>query len=91
VIMDHITGATVDEIVIAARPLRSMNVKVIPVAIGNSAEPDKMVSSSPDRGNLIKAPRNEKPEILAKQIMDKALKGRQKTTTFGQFHVTLKE
>lgn len=73
--MDHSTGATVDEILTAARPLKTSNVKVIPVAIGNVAEPDKMINSSPDRGNLIKATRNEKPAVLGKQIMDKVLKG----------------
>lgn len=75
VIMDHSTGATVDEIRSAARPLKSKGVKVIPVAIGNEAEPDKMTNSSPDNVNLIIALRDEKPGVLGKQIMEKVLKG----------------
>lgn len=76
VIMDHSTGASVEEITSAARPLEAKGVKVIPVAIGNDAEPNVMTSSTPDNDNLITSPKDENPVVLGKKIMEKVLKGK---------------
>lgn len=76
VIMDHSTGASVEEVTSAARPLEAKGIKVIPVAIGNDAEPNVMTSSTPNRDNLITSPKNENHVVLGKKIMEKVLKGK---------------
>ena len=58
-----------------ARLLDEKKVRVIPVAIGNEADPDELMKITPFRDDLIKAKEDEEPWRLAREIIIKALTG----------------
>lgn len=74
VITDKNSGLTPSEIEVAAKPLENKGVHVIPVAIGSEVNPEKLGDVS-SYYKVIAAPEDEDPDMLAKEIMKRALKG----------------
>lgn len=60
-----------------AKALESKGVTVIPVAFGSKASPTQLEITTPNKGNLIKTDKDIPPKTLAKDIMNKILKGLQ--------------
>ncbi|KAK3733125.1 hypothetical protein QZH41_003235 [Actinostola sp. cb2023] len=71
VIVDNKSGNGKQEIISAARSLEEDSIRVIPVAVGQYADPSELVETTPLKGTLIKVPSSERPTPLAKKIMDK--------------------
>lgn len=69
VITDKRLGMSLSDIAKAAEPLHDTGIKVVPVAVGNEANPSKLEATNPERF-VIEAPRDEDPQTLGKQIME---------------------
>ena len=59
----------------AAKDLYGGDVTVIPVAIGDEADPDELEIITTRKDNLIEEPKDVDPKELAKQIMEKTFGG----------------
>lgn len=68
---DKRSGSTEDELKKAARPLEERDIKVIPVAVGEQAEPDELGNTTPDKKIVIDAGKEEDPKMVGEMIMDK--------------------
>ena len=71
IMADKRSGSTEDELKKAARPLEERDIKVIPVAVGEEAEPDELINTTPDKTNVIDAGKEEDPKMVGEMIMDK--------------------
>lgn len=71
VIVDNKSGNGKDEIRSAARSLEEEKIRVIPVAVGQYADPVELVETTPLKETLVKVPSSERPKPLAKKILDK--------------------
>jgi len=76
VMLDNKAVTSPKDIKEKAKDLLDKNVKVIPVAIGNDADPQQLQKTTDDEGNVIKDKDISDPEKLGNKIMEKALKGR---------------
>lgn len=56
-----------------AKPLEKSHIRVIPVAVGTDANLDELEKITSNKQNLIEVPKDEKPDSLGQQIMDKIL------------------
>lgn len=76
VIVDKKSGSSEDDVRREAKTLESDKINVIPVAIGNQADRNELEQTTADRNNLITAPTNEDPDVLADKIMGNAVSGK---------------
>lgn len=56
-------------------PLEEGGVKIVPVAVGSSADPSELELITSNRGYLIATQRDLDPDVTAEMIMEKLLKG----------------
>ena len=82
VLIDKKSTSSSTEIKTVSKLLDEERVRVIPVAIGDEADPKELVQVTPFRGDLIEAKEDEEPWRLARQIIIKALTG---TTRYCSF------
>jgi hypothetical protein len=75
IITDKRSDSTLSDIRDAAKILVSKSITVIPVAFGRDADPNQLVTTTPNKGDLIKKEKTVPPKTLAKEIMDKILEG----------------
>lgn len=59
----------------AVVPLEEGGVKIVPVAVGSSADPSELEGITSNRGHLIETQRRLDPDVTAEKIMEKVLKG----------------
>jgi len=50
--------------------------QIIPIVVGQDADPDEMTNITPTKGNVLKTNDTEPPTDLAKRIMNKAIYGK---------------
>ena len=75
VLTDKKSTSTNEAIQAGSKLLDEERVRVIPVAIGDEADPDELVKVTPFRDDVIEAKENKEPWRLARQIIIKALSG----------------
>ena len=75
VIIDKESTSSPEDVKEALTPLEEEEVKIVPVAVGSSADPTELEQISSNRGYLIDTPRELDPDTTAEDIMDKVLKG----------------
>lgn len=85
VIVDDKSTTSSNVIKSKAKDVIDRGVRVIPVAIGNDADPTQLEETTDDEGNVIKDKDIDDPEELGKKIMDKILKGRKKQLFIAKF------
>ena len=78
VITDKRLGMSLSDIAKAAEPLHDTGIKVVPVAVGNEANPSELEATNPERF-VIEAPRDEDPQTLGKQIMEHVVRRKLET------------
>lgn len=71
IMADSKSRSTEDEIIKAARPLEERDIKVIPVAVGEEADPVELETTTPDKTNVIETGKEEDPKMVGEKIMDK--------------------
>ena len=59
-----------------ARDLRESGIKVVPVTLGEEANPDELTEITRNKENLVKVETDENPEKAAVKIMIKVLEGK---------------
>jgi len=69
VITDKGSGLSPSDIEKAAEPLHDKGIKVVPVAVGNEADPSELENTNRERF-VIEAPKDEDPQTLGQQIME---------------------
>ena len=75
VITDKKSTSRPEDVKMAFVPLAEEGVKIIPVAVGSSADPDELERVTSNRGYLIMTERELDPDVTAEQIMEMILKG----------------
>lgn len=76
IIIDNKSGDSPSVIQSKAKNLIDRGVLVIPVAIGNNADPKQLEKTTDDKGNVIKEEKDgDDPDELGEKIMEKILKG----------------
>ena len=73
VIVDRKSSNSPADIKTIADPLEKNGIRVIPVAVGSDADPEELEKTTTSKKNVIKVPKNEKPNRLGQKIMDKIL------------------
>ena len=76
VITDKSSGMTESNIRTAVTPLEDKGVKIIPVAIGDEADPTELVPATSDNIGVITVPKSVTTEGLAEEIMETIIKGK---------------
>ena len=72
IITDAQSSSSEKEIQQAVRPLENDGVHVIPVAVGDSADPGQLEEAARDKTDVITASEDEDPAELGEKIMNKA-------------------
>ena len=80
IMADSRSGSTVDDVKTAAKPLMDMDIEVIPVVVGEEADPDELGNTTPDKTNVIETGKDGDPKVVGEKIMDKIRGGRKKQT-----------
>ena len=75
VITDKKSTSRPEDVKLAFVPLAEEGVKIIPVAVGSSADPDELERVTSNRGYIIMTERELDPYVTAEQIMEMILKG----------------
>ena len=75
VITDKKSTSRPEDVKKAVIPLEEGGVKIVPVAVGSSADPNELEVITSNREYLIKTPRKLDPDVTAEMIMEKVLKG----------------
>ena len=75
VITDKKSTSRPEDVKLAFVPLAEEGVKIIPVAVGSSADPDELERVTSNRGYIIMTERELDPDVTAEQIMEMILKG----------------
>ena len=75
VITDKKSTSRPEDVKQAFIPLAEEGVKIIPVAVGASADPKELERVTSNRGYVIKTERELDPDVTAEQIMEMVLKG----------------
>lgn len=75
VITDKKSTSRPEDVKKAVMPLEDGDVKIIPVAVGSSADPSELGGITSNRGYLIETQRELDPDETAEKIMEKVLKG----------------
>ena len=83
---DRKSGSSEDEVKEAARPLEEQDIKVIPVVVGEEADPRELGNTTPDKKNMIEADKQDDAREVGEKIMDKirgnSLLGKQILSSF---------
>ena len=75
VITDKRSSSTPESVKNVLVPLEDRDVKIVPVAVGASADPNELERITSNRGYLIKKERELDPDTTAEEIIEKVLKG----------------
>ena len=75
VITDKKSTSSQENVKKALVPLEEQKVKIVPVAVGSSADPNELERITSNRGYLIETKRELDPDTTAEKIMVKVLKG----------------
>lgn len=75
VITDKKSTSRPEDVKKAVLPLEEGGVKIVPVAVGSSAEPSELEVITSNRGYIIETQRKLDPAATAEKIMEKVLKG----------------
>lgn len=75
VITDKKSTSRPEDVKKAVLPLEEGGVKIVPVAVGSSAEPSELGVITSNRGYIIETQRKLDPAATAEKIMEKVLKG----------------
>ena len=75
VITDKKSTSRPEDVKKAVIPLEDEDVKIIPVAVGLSADPNELEGITSNRGYLVETHRGLDPNETAEKIMEKVLKG----------------
>lgn len=75
VIMDQEQSSDRNQAKEKAREVKESRVKVVPVALGEEANPDELTEITPNKNNLVEMEKDENPEKAAEKIMIKVLEG----------------
>lgn len=75
VITDKKSTSRPEDLKKAVMPLEDGGVKIVPVAVGSSADPSELEGITSNRGYLIETQRELDPDETAEKIMNKVLKG----------------
>lgn len=73
--VDRKSVNTPNELKKKAEELQGRDIKVIPVLVGSEVDPREGPALTPDKGDIIKARKNDKPQNVGQQIIEVALKG----------------
>jgi len=65
---------TPKEIELAAEPLEESKIRVVGVALGSQGNSQELEKTTPEKGNVIKAPEDEDPKKTMENIARVALK-----------------
>ena len=71
IMADKKSGSSEEEVEKAAKPLEEQDIKVIPVAVGEEAEPGELGNTTPDKRNVIEANKRDNPREVGEKIMMK--------------------
>ena len=75
VIIDKKSTSSPEDVKEVLTPLEEEEVKIVPVAVGSSADPTELEQITSNRGYLIETQRELDPDTTAEEIMEKVLKG----------------
>lgn len=75
VITDKKSTSRPEDVKKAVVPLEEGGVKIVPVAVGSSADPSELEVITSNRGYIIVTQRKLDPDVTAEKIMEKVLKG----------------
>ena len=75
VITDRRSTGRPEDVKEAVLPLEEGGVKIVPVAVGSSADPTELEGITSNRGYLIETQRKLDPDLTAEKIMEKVLQG----------------
>ena len=75
VITDKKSTSRPEDVKKAVVPIEEGGVKIIPVAVGSSADPSELEVITSNRGYIIETQRKLDPAVTADKIMEKVLKG----------------
>lgn len=75
VITDKKSTSRPEDVKKAVMPLEDGGIKIVPVAVGSSADPSELEGITSNRGYLIETQRELDPDETAEKIMNKVLKG----------------
>ena len=75
VITDRRSTGRPEDVKEAVVPLEEGGVKIVPVAVGSSADPTELEGITSNRGYLIETQRKLDPDLTAEKIMEKVLQG----------------
>ena len=71
IMADRKSGSSEDEVKEAAKPLEEQDIKVIPVVVGEEADPRELGNTTPDKKNVIEADKRDDAREVGEKIMDK--------------------
>lgn len=74
-VTDKSSDSSLEDVKTSAESLWQSRIKVIPVAFGPEAAPDEVKATTSDEDNLVDVPNTNNPDNVAKDIMEKVLKG----------------
>ena len=75
VIIDKRSTNSAEELAKAVKPFEVIGVKVIPVIVGNNAQPRDVQPITTNTKNILAVKKNKNPQILGEKIMDKVVQG----------------
>lgn len=71
IMADSKSGSTEDDVKKAVRPLEDRDIEVIPVIVGEEADPVELGNTTPDKTNVIETGKDDDPKVVGEKIMDK--------------------
>ena len=71
IMADSKSGSSVDDVKKAAKPLEDQDIEVIPVVVGEEADPGELGNTTPDKTNVIETGKEDDPKVVGEMIMDK--------------------
>ena len=74
IMTDESSGLDEDVVVGSTKPLEQMAVKIIPVVVGNDVQPKEFVQVT-SKVNIITTKKDEDPENLGEEIMERVISG----------------
>ena len=76
IVTDQASGVRGSDLTAKAKPFEDEGIVVVPVAVGDEADPKELERITPDGDNVIRVNSTEDPRNLGEEIMGKALKGK---------------
>lgn len=71
IMADSKSGSSVEDVKKAAKPLEDQDIEVIPVVVGEEADPGELGNTTPDKTNVIETGKEDDPKVVGEMIMDK--------------------